>query len=200
MLGINGLFLILCTSLGLFISIISNNPMITIIFFFIGILPLFFCIIIKKYRQKHPEKYYGGTIFKVKLYSITDDVIVDKGKSMESNIVINNYDKLKYCGSFLVQKTSNKNYVREIVSGILLPVCEIYEHQMYPASPVFIPYNFSNIDMPMYKENVFEVVKNDEILEYISEKKGKIIDNKSFAEYLQNIIDTGNKYYSSKLK
>lgn len=71
------------------------------------------------YRRKHPEKYYGGEVFLAKLDSVTPNINVDTDLSKAENI-----DKAeKECvEKILIQKTSNKNFYREIITGKLIPV------------------------------------------------------------------------------
>lgn len=170
--------------------------------------------IIKWFKSKFPEKYYGGTVYSAKLISITEDIEVYIDLSREENIF---NAKTQYVEKILVQETSNKYYYREILTGKLIPASFAnkhiidddffdpeyeYEYRSYKHC-VFLEFidryknnNFWRIWKFQYRsksplEEISSTILEDYIATHTSEYKGF----NSFGEYLDFIFARGEKFY-----
>lgn len=164
----------------------------------------------KIYISNHPEKFYGGEIYKAKLLSITPEIEVLNDLSKGRNII---NAELKVVAEIAVQETSNNNYVREIVSGKLIPVSFVntyhghhstsysnYDHCVFvKCKDLYYKLNgilgnpFDEFDKTI--ESHLEEISADDLEKYLEKCKGKYGDFKSFEEYLDYIFDNGESYY-----
>ena len=139
--------------------------------------------IINKYKLKHPEKYFGGPAYTVDLYSIDSNVkaYIDKPKSesiKKSQII--KIDEL------IVQKTYNSQYVREIVTGCIIPVSNLNK----PSHCVFVS----------FENGKDKKSSSDELERYIKSHSEQYYAYNSFKDYIISVMHKGDEHYSINLK
>lgn len=172
------------------------------------------------YKYKHPEKYYGGKVYRAKLVSITPEIKVYNDLSREQNII--NAEE-RDVTDILVQETSNKYYCREVITGKLIPV-SYAKYMNYEGYYEFKNYEhcvFVRIDeiyfyitgfFWRYGSHRLYDISAENLEKYIAERKGKykarIYVGKydyeyeykykefdSFKDYIDYILSQGEKFY-----
>lgn len=139
--------------------------------------------IINKYKLKHPEKYFGGTAYTVDLYSITSNVKAYIDKSKRESI---KKSEITMINTLIVQKTYNSQYVREIVTGCIIPVSNINK----PSHCVFVSF-----EKAACKES-----SSDELERYIKSHSEQYNGYSSFKDYIISVMHKGEEYYNINLE
>ena len=165
-------------------------------------------------------------IYKVGLFSIDEDALIYIDLSRKDNIY---YMKDKFVKEIFVQETLNKNYVREIITGMIIPVrkydasiCYIYS-EMEGRCPLINYYHsyknipFSRTNSLTYVKRVKNIEKNFDNIIYVYKDinlssssyiiKGSELTNyfkyhndiNMFKEALNNIFLKGEEIYQDKL-
>lgn len=162
---------------------------------------------ISTYKKQHPEKYYGGNVFRVDLSSITSQINVYTDLSKAENI----YNaKRQVVDTIMVQHTSSDNYYREIITGKLIPVSRArYTRSLGKilntsyfnfTSYLFIYlswYVLDNGSFWEYANNSQKDVTYDEVEQYILERKNGYKGFSSFEKYLDNLYEQAECYYET---
>lgn len=132
-------------------------------------------------------------IYKVGLFSIDEDALIYIDLSRKDNIY---YMKDKFVKEIFVQETLNKNYVREIVTGMFIPVKKEKVSIGYIYSEVegrcpLVKY-YDPFNLPFAKTNSLNYVKR---LKNVSEDLGSV----NFI-YVYDNIGFSSKSYIVKVK
>lgn len=135
-------------------------------------------------------------IYECNLCSITPDIRVNHDRSKKSNI-INAYKKDVM--EIMVQRTHRRNFYREIITGILIPVYRMRSLGLGMAScsipKPFLPYFIVIVE---YKDSLFErfnnltLAEDKDVKKYI-EKHGSNPDG--FKNELYEIFQKAEGYY-----
>ncbi len=164
-----------------------------------------------RYKKKHPEKYYGGKVFLAELLSITPNINVCTDLSKEINIY--NAEKESF-GKILIQKTSNSEYYREIITGKLIPVftktsyIDLYKQKdevvIYSGKSCVFVKRYDRITysdtLRFINTNFFlKDVSSNDVKKYIDERKAEYKGFATFKDYLDDVFAQGEKYYADSL-
>ena len=158
-----------------------------------------------RYYEQHPEKYYGGNVYRVDLSSIKPEITVYNDRPRSSNIY---RAQRQVVDTLLVQLTSSENYYREIITGYLVPISRV-KYVESETKTVDYYYNFNSY-LFVYRswredsytgcfygfcENSKKTVTSEEVEQYIQERKNGYKGFTSFEDYLNALYKQAEGYY-----
>ena len=144
---------------------------------------------------------FDKTVYKCELLSVTPDIVVYNDKSMRKNII--NADTM-VVANILVQKTIRPDYMREIITGKLIPTYQVVKFETStanngrvvedaPKSPIFIKYHKTIGDEGWAKSTDLVKATLDEVNEYAFSH----IDVDSYSQKIYDLFNKANEYYNN---
>lgn len=157
------------------------------------------------YRKKHPEKYYTGPVYKVKLKSITPDISINTNLSREQNLI---NAKREDVAEVMVQRTSSENFYREIITGKLIPVAtlringSVYDYYNYNnfiiVEWIYLYDKHGNIETDISVP--FVKVSAEDLENYLYDRKEHFNGYSCFSKYLDSLFNNAESYYTKSLE
>ena len=156
-------------------------------------------------KVRHPEKHYGGPVYRVKLMSITDDIQIRPDLSHEQNLI---NAKREVVDEIIIQKTSSEDFYREIITGKLIPVatlrmkdnCYFYDNFNNVIFVEWIYIYSKKGEIVHTVINPLEKVSSAMLKEYIEERQnGDYKECPTFAHYLDWLFEGKNEEYDKAL-
>lgn len=143
-----------------------------------------------------------STIYECNLKVVCADSTAFTDKSKKENI-----SKMKTCDQMkvMVQRTMSKSWVREIVTGTLIPVNYIItgfdedcaSRYLFKASPAYILLEYGKLGpFKLYNPFSFIVAEDNKVLEYIKNHSNK----DEYAKLLQNIFNIAEQNYQAAIR
>lgn len=147
-----------------------------------------------------------STIYECNLKVVRADSIAFADKSKKENISeMETYDQIKV----MVQRTMSKNWVREIITGTLIPVnyiityrdnydgCYCDDRYLFKESPAYILLKYDKCG-PLRLNSPFSLItaEDNKVLEYIKSHSNK----DEYAKLLQNIFNIAEQNYQTAIR
>ena len=162
---------------------------------------------IERYFDQHPEKFYGGKVYRVNLSSITHDITVYNNRSKSSNI---SNAESQVIDTIMIQETSSNKYYREIITGDLIPISTvIYVIEGFEVVATNKLYSNSCLYVYLSKEcwrdngaflgycvDPRQDATSNEIEQYIQERAKGYKGFPSFESYLDHLYERAESYYN----
>lgn len=162
-----------------------------------------------EYHDSHPEKYYGGDVYRFNLMSIKPDITVYNDWTKAKNIL---ESEKQVVDTVMVQFTCSDKYYREIITGKLIPVSKVgFTDDMFyfrrsraveyynldPYMFIYEPYVIDSVTKKhlVHPKNSKHKVSPEELEQYIKERKNGYKGFDSYGEYLDSMYKQAEGYY-----
>lgn len=143
-------------------------------------------------------------VYKCRLLSVSNNIKIYKDLSKRKNIEQAETVEVE---TIFVQQTSNPSYLKEVISGKLIPVFRIQKitgsgeeiiYKYPPAWPCYIKY-IEELENEEYRGNTLEEANYEELKAYYDKYRGEetteIMD-----KHLEEIFSQGESFYQEALK